>query len=76
MVTVKLHTFLKKYHPAGGEVNRIEYRKGMTVQEVLEHLGLDAGAVGLILVNGRLARANCELAEGDAIDLYPVFGGG
>ena len=46
------------------------------VAAVTRALGLAPGAVGLVLVNGLHATAECELSPGDEVSLFPPLGGG
>jgi len=76
LITVKFHTALKKYCPNDEGLLEIKYAEGLTVKSLLQCFNLDNGAVGLVLVNGKFAGNNCELASGDNVDLYPIFAGG
>ena len=51
-------------------------RETTTVTAVAEAIGLDPGAVGLILVNGVHASGDQELGPGDEVALFPPVGGG
>jgi molybdopterin synthase sulfur carrier subunit len=46
------------------------------VGAVLERLGLQPGATGIVLVNGVHAGADRVLEPGDEISLFPPVGGG
>ena len=76
MVQIKLHTILKNYCPAAGGCLQMPCGEGLTVEKMLANLDLRPGLVGLVLVNGKIAQNDCMLAEGDEVELYPVFGGG
>lgn len=76
LISVKLQTFLKNYCPNNDGILQIEYEKGLTARKLLERLGLNSGIVGLVLKNGKIAHCDDDLAEGDSIELYPLFGGG
>ena len=47
-----------------------------TVGSVVERLGLEAGATGIVLVNGVHAGSDQVLEPGDEISLFPPLGGG
>jgi sulfur-carrier protein len=47
-----------------------------TVSAVMEALGLEPGAAGLVLVNGVHARPERTLDPGDEVALFPPLGGG
>jgi molybdopterin converting factor small subunit len=46
------------------------------VGSLVERLGLEPGATGIILVNGVHATADRVLEPGDEISLFPPLGGG
>jgi sulfur-carrier protein len=46
------------------------------VGAVVERLGLEPGATGIVLVNGVHAHADRALEPGDEISLFPPLGGG
>ncbi len=48
----------------------------VTVATVLERVGLDRAAVGVMLVDGEPVGVDDLLAGGSQLDLYPFFGGG
>lgn len=76
MVTVRLHAALRSCLPHGSGVLQVSVAKGLTVRKVLRDLGIDCRAVGLVLVNGKVASFDHRLVPGDSIELYPIFGGG
>ncbi|HEY5388813.1 MAG TPA: MoaD/ThiS family protein [Thermoleophilia bacterium] len=47
-----------------------------TVGAIVERLGLEPGAAGIILVNGVHARHDGVLQPGDEVSLFPPLGGG
>ena len=47
-----------------------------TVTDLCESVGLPAGVVGLVLVNGVHADAATALHDGDEVSLFPPVGGG
>ena len=47
-----------------------------TVGAVVERLGLEPGATGIVLVNGVHAGTDRVLEPGDEISLFPPLGGG
>ncbi len=48
----------------------------VSVATVLEQVGLDRDAVGVMLVEGEPVGIDDLLADGAQLDLYPFFGGG
>ena len=53
-----------------------EIAPGATVADVLKELNIPARQATLILVNGRHARPDTELKNGDTLSLFPPIGGG
>ena len=53
-----------------------EYPDGVTVREIVRHLGIAESSLGFVLLNGQHAD-DCEtLHEGDLLSLTPRVGGG
>ncbi|MHB8789475.1 MAG: MoaD/ThiS family protein [Desulfobulbaceae bacterium] len=53
-----------------------EYDPPVTVRHIVGELGLPDSEVGIIFINGRNAGMDQALAEGDALSLFPLVGGG
>jgi hypothetical protein len=49
------------------------FRRGFTLQQVIEGLGVPPGRVDLILVNGSPVQFDFLLGRGDRVAVYPVF---
>ena len=54
----------------------IPYHEMMQVNDLLEHMGIDPGAVSIVLVNEELCTESKLLNDNDVVKLYPVFCGG
>jgi sulfur carrier protein ThiS len=54
----------------------LEVDQDATVLQVMKQLGVPEGEVILIFVNGRHAKPDLHLAEGDEVALVPPIGGG
>ncbi|WP_242655769.1 MoaD/ThiS family protein [Desulfofundulus australicus] len=76
LITVKFHTALKRYCPQNDGMLQFQYIEGLTVKKLLEQLNLNNGAVGLVLVNGKIASREIQLMRGDYVEIFPIFGGG
>jgi sulfur-carrier protein len=66
---------------AGFRINRFkeetrQYDAPVTVKQVIAELGIPEAEVGIIFINGRNASIDQTLAEGDALSLFPLVGGG
>lgn len=49
---------------------------GTRVADVADALGIALSEIGIIMVNGRHADAEDELADGVTLSLFPLLGGG
>ena len=47
-----------------------------TVRKIVQELAIAEEELGVILINGRHGRVDQILAEGDALSLFPLVGGG
>lgn len=71
-VHVKAHGVLRPHVPQG----TLELAPSSLVNDLLAALGLGAGGVWMILVNGSCVDRTAPLHEGDRIELVPPLGGG
>jgi len=76
VVSVKLFALLQKYLSPGERQAEMEIEEGTTVAAVLERLGVPAGSVNLIRVNGEQADSGTVLQDGDAVSVFPSLAGG
>ncbi len=53
-----------------------EYPGPVRVRDIVTDLGIPEPEVGIIFINGRGARRDQALAEGDSLSLFPLVGGG
>lgn len=75
-VTVELFGDLRKYLQKGQELIDLEVEGGGTVGGLLQRLGVEAGEVFAVSLNGEIVDEDCELAEGSRVLVFPPFGGG
>lgn len=77
-ILVKLSSSLRAsragYDPLAGLA--AEALPGETVAGLVRRLGLAAGDIKVIMVNGRKAGPETELKDGDRVGLFPPVGGG
>ncbi len=59
----------------GSRIWRVEYRRGLTIREVLESLGLLSNEY-VVARNGEIVAEDEGVSDGDEIVLYPVVSGG
>jgi len=78
MIRVKVKTYaeLQRYNPQRGEEFVVLLEEGSSLKRLLESLEIPDHGVMLVLKNGRKASEEDLLADGDAVVLYPVVGGG
>ena len=72
-VTIKLFATFQKGRSAIQERDLVP---GTRVETVVEDLGIDAAAIGVVLANARHIELDYELKPGDVIAIFPVIGGG
>ncbi|MCX8110305.1 MAG: MoaD/ThiS family protein [Syntrophorhabdaceae bacterium] len=53
-----------------------EIKPNTTISNIIEELGLPSEQVSIIFVNGRHAKPDTILKEGDEIAMFPPIGGG
>lgn len=72
-VTIKLFASFQKDRSAREER---EVADGTRVRQIVEALGIEAGEVGVVMVNGRHVEFDDELRPDDVLAIFPVIGGG
>lgn len=75
-ISVKLFAGLELATTERCATRVFEPREAPTVGALARRLGLERGALGLVLVNGLHAGADRELRGGDEVSLFPPLGGG
>jgi sulfur carrier protein ThiS len=79
-VKVKLHDILKdRVKNATGETSGIirkELPEEASVKTLLSLIGFDNELVGLVIVNGRQAKLDFRLKDGDSLELFSPMSGG
>ena len=53
-----------------------DYPVPVTVADIIAELCIPEPEVGIIFINGRHAKTDTVLTEGDALSLFPLVGGG
>ncbi|MDN5298978.1 MAG: sulfur-carrier protein [Clostridiales bacterium] len=72
-ITVKLFATLRAYHD---KIFELAMPEASTVEAVVTHLELPANDIAIIMINGRGAKMDAKLEEGDVLALFPPVGGG
>ncbi len=75
-ISVRLFSTLKPYSPDGSGEADLEVGEGSRVGDLIRVLGIPDRTGRVILVNGRVAGENRELAPGDGLVLFPPVEGG
>ena len=70
---IKLFANLRKFNP---QLDRIELEDGSTVVELLERAGIPPSEVAIVLVDGRHAKLEQPLHEGETVAVFPPIAGG
>ena len=77
-VRVRLFGTLGKKFPDHDPLNgfEIEVSENANVSDLLDQLEIPKSKIGLVSVDGRLAKAGKRLKQGDLIRIFrPIFGG-
>ena len=70
---IKLFANLRKFNP---ELERIEVDDGTTIRELLDKAGIPPAEVAIVLVNGRHAKLDQTLVDGETVAVFPPIAGG
>jgi molybdopterin converting factor small subunit len=77
-IYARLYATLTKY--AGGSIMHepmeIELRKGATLKELYDHLGIPHDEVKTAFVNSTMQPPEYRLRNGDEVGIFPPVGGG
>jgi molybdopterin converting factor small subunit len=70
---IKLFANLRKFNP---ELERIEVDDGTTIRQLFDKAGIPASEVAIVLVNGRHAKLDQPLLDGETVAVFPPIAGG
>lgn len=73
VITLKCYATLASFGPPGGE---LAVPESTDLAGLMGMLGIPPGEVKLRFVNGKQAKDDQMLAEGDRVGLFPPVGGG
>ena len=74
-IQVKLYATLRKFAP-DGDLDRFELDTGVTVEHLLDNLGIPVAEAKLVFVNGKKAPLTAVLTGGERVGIFPPVGGG
>ena len=72
-IEVRCFASLAKYTPAGGYA---KFAAPGTAGDLIRALGIPAGEVTIVFVNGVHSAESTVLRDGDSVGLFPQVGGG
>jgi len=77
-ITVKLFASLTKFKPAHAENSSFEMsvKPGDTVKQLVIDLGMPPEKVKVISVNQKIVKSDCQLSDGDLVNLFPTIAAG
>jgi molybdopterin converting factor small subunit len=77
-VQIALYAGLSKFLPAGAENRKatIDVSEGSSVREIIARLGIPDDHPHILLVNGRQARPETVLQDGETLAVFPPLAGG
>ena len=70
---IKLFANLRKFNPL---LDKIKLDEGTTVLELLERAGIPPSEVAIVLVDGRHAKLDQPLRDGETVAVFPPIAGG
>ncbi len=73
MIDVLLYAYFRE---GRGKKVSLDEKEFTTIQEVIDHLSIEAEGIGIILLNGFHKTPEAELQDGDIVALYPPVAGG
>ena len=74
-IQIKLFATLNKFTPASGR-DQVKIEPGITVQTLLEQLGIPKTEAKLIFIDGKKASLASILRGGERLGVFPPVGGG
>ena len=77
-INLNFFVSLSKYKPKGCGQNffNVSCNKGTTIYELLEMYKVPKKEVKMIFINGRHAKFDSILEDGDRVGIFPPVGGG
>ncbi len=72
-ISVKLFAYFRNNR---FKIKEYDIDEGTTVGNIVDNLGIDREEVGVLMINSRHTEFNVQLAQDDALAIFPVIGGG
>lgn len=73
MIKVKLFAYFRENR---GKELSLPYFEGLTLNELVERLGINPKEVSIMLINGKHQTLDAYLSDGDTVALFPPVAGG
>ncbi|OPL11797.1 MAG: hypothetical protein AVO38_15185 [delta proteobacterium ML8_D] len=77
-VTVRLYATLAGYNPegTGNQPVNVNLSAGSAVGDLVNHLGIEAGAVKHVFIGYKKRSFDYRLSEGEVVAFFPAIAGG
>jgi sulfur-carrier protein len=77
-IEIALYATLSRYLPTGAQNRKavIDVPDGASVREVMTQLDIPRDLPNILLVNGRQAREDTVLKDGETLSVFPPLAGG
>lgn len=75
-ISIRLFANLRSFSPSPDGCEELDLAEGSTVGSVSEALGIPPETERVILINGRHAKGDTRLSEGDSLTYFPPMTGG
>lgn len=59
-----------------GKILEREYKEGTYIREIIKDISIDVKDVAILLRNGKNAKIDSVIMEGDYLSIFPPIGGG
>ena len=73
-IELRLYASLRKWRDP--PIGDLAVGPSVVIQSLLGEIGIPADEVAVVFLNGRRARLEDKLADGDVLSLFPAIGGG
>lgn len=76
MIDVRLFASLASESAQGAKEFQVDARPGLTVADVIRDAGVQGQELYVAVINGRGAKPDSPLVDGDRLGLFPPMSGG
>jgi len=75
-VKLKCSGILRKYFPDQLLYLEKDLPEGITIDEILQQMGIPSNAVSAVSINGKLVKGTYKPCDGDEVTILPIISGG